>query len=61
MVGVVATFPKQSLSLESLTLNRRGTNIFAANSTLLSAQPFLTDYLPAGLTDLGCGRLFIYR
>ena len=32
-MGVVAPFPKQSLSLESLTLNRRGTNIFAASST----------------------------
>ena len=58
---MVATFPKQSLSLECLTLNRRGTKIFAANSILLSAQPFLTDYLPVGLTYLGCDWLFIYR
>ena len=35
----VAPFPKESLSPESLTLNSRKINIFAANSTLLSAQP----------------------
>ena len=59
--GLVAPFPKESLSLESLTLNCRRINIFAANSTLLSAERFPIDYLPVGVTDLGCDRLFIYR
>ena len=57
----LAPFPEESLSMESLNLNSRRINIFAANSTLLSAERFRIDYLPVGVTDLGCDRLFIYR
>ena len=59
--GGVAPFPKESLSLERLTLNSPKINIFAETSTLLSAERFRIDYLPVGLTDLGCDRLLIYR
>ena len=59
--GVVVPFHKESLSLERLIINSRKINIFAETSTLLSAERFPIDYLPVGLTDLGCDRLLIYR